>query len=203
MTRLSSPAACLHPSNLLTYLSLMAAVAAVAAAMHGRAGAAGALLAASVLADTFDGRFARLFPRNEDRCLFGAHLDSLSDVAAFAVAPLVCLAAFSLPQNMVLEVMWWSAAFVYVACATTRLGFYNLSHASSDVFIGLPVPVAALIFSSALLTDPPAVLSIGLLLTGAVAMIAPVRIPRPSGPGLALFALWPVVLVVAHLALPR
>jgi archaetidylserine synthase len=144
-----------------------------------------------------------LFPRDEDRRAFGGHLDSLSDVAAFGVAPPVCLAALSLPSSAPVEVIWWSAAFIYAVCAITRLGFYNLSHASSHGFIGLPVPVAALIFSSALLLAPGPVLSIALLVVTALAMIAPLRIPRPAGAGLVLFALWPVVLVVAHLALPR
>jgi hypothetical protein len=40
------------------------------------------------------------------------------------------------------------------------------------------------------------------VLAGAgVAMIAPLRIPRPAGAGLLLFALWPVAVIVAHAGL--
>lgn len=197
--KLSSPASCLHASNLLTYLSLMAAVAAVASAIHGSARGAGVCIALSVLADTFDGRFARLFARDADRRAFGAQLDSLSDVAAFGIGPAVCLAALSPPQSPTLEWVWWTATFAYAACAITRLGFYNLASEASEDFVGLPVPAAALVWSSALLIGPPPAVAIVLLFATAVAMIAPFRVPRPTGAALATFVLWPVALIVAHL----
>src|SRR5262245_43525061 len=194
MSALTSPASCLHESNLLTYLSLLAGVTAVAAALHGSGGPAGALLAVAVLADTFDGRFARLFPRTDAQRRFGAELDSLSDVAAFGLAPPICLFALSATtQGGVTEWMWWGAAFIYAAGAITRLGFYNLGHheqnrsGTSDGFVGLPVPVAALMLSSALLAGPSPAASMVLLIATSLAMIAPWRVPRPSGAGLALF----------------
>jgi CDP-diacylglycerol--serine O-phosphatidyltransferase len=182
-------------SNLATYLSLLASIAAAAAALHGSAPAASALMAVAVVADTFDGRFARLFERDESRQAFGAHLDSLSDVAAFGVAPPLCLAAIAAPTGG-MEVTWWLAACVYALCAITRLGFYNLTATASADFIGLPVPVAALICSTALAFSPPPAVGIGLLLASAGAMIAPIPIRRPRGTGLALFVLWPVALIV-------
>jgi phosphatidylserine synthase len=202
MSALRSPASCLHPGNLLTYASLCAGLGAMAMAMNGRAGGAGgagALIAVSVLADTFDGRFARLFRRDEAARAFGVQLDSLSDAAALGVAPPLCCALLTPVAST--WWLWWMAACVYAACAITRLGFYNLSHSEVAGFIGLPVPVAALLVSTALLAGPPGLTSLALVIAAGPLMIAPLRLPRPAGAGLALFALWPIALVVCHAVL--
>jgi CDP-diacylglycerol---serine O-phosphatidyltransferase len=197
MTTPATPASCLHPANLLTYGALLAGIGATAMAMGRRPGAAGALIAVAAFADTFDGRFARLFERSDAERAFGVQLDSLSDAVALGVAPPICCALLS--PSASLAGLWWLGAFAYAACAVTRLGFYNLSHDEVTGFIGLPVPVAALLVSSALLVGPPGVLSLVAVATAGLLMIAPLPLPRPRGAGLALFALWPIALVVIHL----
>lgn len=198
---MTSPLTCFHPSNLLTYVSLLAGVAAIALASHGSLAGAGALVALSVVADTFDGAFARLFERDARQRAFGAQLDSLSDAAAFGIVPAACMAAAAPPAApMGLETAWWLAAFLYAACAITRLGYYNLSHDDVPGFVGLPAPVAALIWSSTLLLQPGWGLSLAVFVATGVAMVAPLRLPRPTGLGLAAFALWPIVVGVAHVS---
>ena len=100
MTAPASPLRAFHASNLLTYASLVAGVGAIAFAARGNRSAAGALIAMSVVADTFDGRFAGLFRRTAMQRQVGVQLDSLSDAIAFGIAPAVCMAA--------LRVDWWS-----------------------------------------------------------------------------------------------
>lgn len=196
-----TPAAYLHVSNALTYASLFSAIAAIACATRSSAGGAAACLAAAVIADTFDGRFARRFDRDEARRAFGAELDSLSDAISFGMAPAICLSVLSPPREGMLEAGWWAACFVYGACAITRLGFFNVSHDQSG-FIGLPAPVAALVLASALLGPSISTVSIALLLMTAAAMIAPWRVSRPAGIGLALFVAWPIAIIVIPLARP-
>lgn len=204
-----SPAASIHLSNALTYGSLFAGVAALAAALQGNAAACGSLLAAAVVFDTFDGRFARHVRgrRSTPNCQapkgrtdmsaeMGTQLDSLVDAVTFGMLPVAC--ASVLFPGSVPGVLWWAAAFVYVACAVTRLGFYNVSHSETNGFIGLPAPVAALFWSSLFLFEPGGAVLAGLALASAIAMIAPLPVPRPTGAGLALFVLWPVGLIVAH-----
>jgi CDP-diacylglycerol--serine O-phosphatidyltransferase len=191
----TSPAAFVHPANLLTYASLLAGLAAVAAARHGSGAAAGALLAIAVVADTFDGRFARRFARNADLARLGVELDSLADAVTFGVVPLVCVSMLQAPSTLAAEGLWWTAAFAYLVCALTRLGFYNVSHEQVKGFIGLPSPVAALTWATVMVATPargPAIASA--LITGAL-MISPLPVPRPSGPGLAAFLLWPVAII--------
>ena len=198
---MTSPARCLHHSNLLTYLSLAAAIAGIAGAARGSAAAAGGLIALAALADTFDGKFARLFARDGEMSAFGRELDSLSDAIAFGVAPAVCGLLLTPPDSRTVgELVWWAAAFAFAASAITRLGFYNVVSERAEGFIGVPVPAAALIWSSVLLTTPSAGTMALVFATTAAAMIAPLRIPRPAGAGLAAFVLWPAMVIGAHLA---
>lgn len=187
----ASPLAAIHPSNTLTYASLLAGMGAIAAALSGNAGGAGALIALSVIFDTFDGRFARLFARTPQQRDLGVQLDSLSDAIAFGVAPVICVGMLSPSAAL--------AAFAYAACAITRLAFYNVTHEHIDGFIGLPVPVAALICSTALLVHPTATTITIVVVAAAAAMVLPLPIPRPRGSGLAAFVAWPAIISVAHL----
>jgi CDP-diacylglycerol--serine O-phosphatidyltransferase len=194
----ASPLGAFHRANALTYMSLLASIAAIAAAFRGSAPNAGALIAVAVIADTFDGRFARMFARSAGERALGVQLDSLSDAIAFGIAPSLCMALLAPVGSVWMEVAWWTGAFAFAAAAITRLAFYNVTQDETHGFIGLPVPVAALIWSSVLLTSPGGGIATVLMLTTAAAMVAPLPVPRPSGYGLAVFAAWPVVVVVLH-----
>lgn len=193
-----SPLAAFHRSNLLTYASLVSAIAAMAAAARGTAWAAGALVALSVIADTFDGRFARLFDRTAMERSFGMQLDSLSDAIAFGVTPCVCMALLATGLDGWAALGWWVAVAIFAGCAITRLAFYNVTNDTAEGFVGMPAPVAALVWSSALLLNPGPLASAFVLLVTAVAMVAPLPFPRPSGAGLAAFVAWPLVVLGMH-----
>jgi CDP-diacylglycerol--serine O-phosphatidyltransferase len=200
VTTPASPLRAFHASNLVTYASLVAAVGAIAVAASGNRSAAGALIAMSVVADTFDGRFAGLFPRTGVQREIGVQLDSLSDAIAFGIAPAVCMAALRVDWGRpALAGIFWLAAFAYAACAITRLAFYNVTHEQTEGFIGLPVPVAALILATALVFDPGIATSVALFMTTGTAMVLPLPIPRPRGIGLAAFTCWPLVLIAGHI----
>ncbi|CAN5785819.1 hypothetical protein BH18ACI5_BH18ACI5_25020 [soil metagenome] len=201
MTQLASPWRAFHRANALTYASLCAAIAAIGCAAAGRAAGAGACVAIAVIADTFDGRFARIFKRSAVQRAIGVQLDSLSDAIAFGIAPVVCAALLTAgPDHWtpMLLTFWWTSAAAYAACAITRLAFYNLMHEDSAGFVGLPVPVAALVWATALLLAPGPAVSIALFATTAAAMVLPLPIPRPTGFGLAAFACWPMVVVALN-----
>ena len=195
----ASPLGVFHRSNALTYLSLLSAVGAMAGAVQGSAGSAGALIAFAVIADTFDGTFARSFARTPEQQALGTQLDSLSDAVAFGAAPCVCMTVLAHSNSGAIGITWWLAFAAFSACAITRLAFYNVAHETAEGFVGLPVPVAALIWSSLLLVEPGIAVSTTALAATAAAMVLPMHVPRPTGPGLALFAAWPVAVIAAHL----
>jgi CDP-diacylglycerol--serine O-phosphatidyltransferase len=194
---------CFHPSNLLTYGSLLSSVAAIAFAAQGRAGLAGALIALAVILDSFDGRYARTFARSENQRAIGEQLDSLSDAIAFGAAPAMCVVALRLTDvdraAPFMDVAWWMSVCAFVACAITRLAFFNVTHAHTTGFIGLPAPVAALLWSTVLLVNPGIAASALVFAVAAAAMVMPFRIPRPTGLAFAAFLAWPLLVIAAHL----
>src|SRR5688500_6119467 len=116
----ASPAAAFHRANSLTYVSLLAGIMSIATSLRDRPGLSGALIAVAVIADTFDGRFARLFARSPAQRDIGVQLDSLSDAIAFGIAPCICLASLAPRGSVGLTIAWWMAIFMFAACAITR-----------------------------------------------------------------------------------
>lgn len=194
-----NPARFLHHSNAVTYLGLLSAVLALLFAMEtGNVALSGSLLAWSVLADTLDGRFARMFDRGEDMKRFGREIDSLSDAVCFGIAPVVCISAFAPAPNTLINTVWLVAAFVYVLSTVTRLAAYNLQAVEDSDFIGLPAPVSGLIWAAYLLFEPSWDSALVIVLVCSVAMLLPARIPRPTGIGLYAFMLSAFVLAIVH-----
>jgi CDP-diacylglycerol---serine O-phosphatidyltransferase len=190
-----------HPSNLLTYVSVLAGLCAIFAA-HGLQSwpTAGGLIAVCALADTFDGRFARIFTRGDSLKDFGMQLDSLADALTFGVVPVICLFVLLSFESAAAYVFWCAAAFFYVVSAITRLGAFNLHHAESGGFVGLPTTVAGLIWSSAFLAQLSVITSAVLLIACGILMVSSIRIPRPAGLGMVAFVAWPVLLIGMHVA---
>jgi phosphatidylserine synthase len=199
---MTSPADAFDRRNLFTYLSLLSGVAAIAGASGGRAPVAGFFIATAVIADTFDGRFARRFGADARRRALGVELDSLADAIAFGIAPPLCAALLLRHGTLVVDAALWGAVCVHAACAITRLASFNVeaTESAGSGFVGIPVPLAALIWATALLVQPSAAATIGLILVTAAAMVLPVPVPRPSGAGLILFTCWPLAVALGHLA---
>ena len=195
-----SPAEAFDRRNLLTFVSLLGGIAAIGAARSGNAPLAGLAIAAAVVADTFDGRFARRFGSDPRRRAVGAELDSLSDAVAFAVAPPLCAGLLLNVDAEPLRFAMWAAIFVHAACGIARLASFTVTAAEdgSPGFIGLPVPLAALTWASALLVQPSAAATTTIIAIAAAAMVLPLRIPRPTGVGLVVFALWPIAVAGLH-----
>lgn len=196
----TSPAAMLHASNLLTYASLVTGLGAIVAALWFESRAiAGAGIALSVVLDTFDGRFARRFVRTAAERAFGVQLDSLADAINSGVVPIVVAMSLLRPTSIVDGALWMAAAFVYLLGVVTRLGYYNLTHDDGEFFTGLPAPVAALLVATLMLWPLAMVSATILFALCGVAMVGPIRIPRPRGFGLFSFVLWPVVVGISHM----
>jgi CDP-diacylglycerol--serine O-phosphatidyltransferase len=201
-TEPAGPAGSIHVSNLLTYTALLAGcgAAAFAISVHHRA-AAGALMAVAVIADTFDGRFARLFGRTRFQSEFGVQLDSLADAVTSGFVPVIVLASDSTPATWGAAIAWWGCEFLYALAAITRLGYYNLKHGDGPWFVGLPAPFCALVVATSLLWSPHPLAAAVILVCCAVAMVAPMRLARPRAAGLAAFVGWAMLLVVLHAGL--
>jgi CDP-diacylglycerol--serine O-phosphatidyltransferase len=195
----AAPYRYVHHRNALTYLSILTALASILVArISGDRFLAGALLAFCALADIFDGKFARLFPRTQDEAEFGVELDSLADALTFGLAPVAVL-AFLLPAMTLAETfLWVTAAAVHVIAAVTRLGVYNRHQAETAGFVGMPTTCAGLVLASLLVLKPSVASSAIVLLATGVAMLAPLRIPRPRCTAMSLLVGWAAGLILLH-----
>ncbi len=105
------------------------------------------VLILAAIADVLDGALARALKAESE---FGLSFDSLADAVSFGVAPSVLfLKSLALPQGTVLSFFALAAAMLYTMCGVLRLGRFNVraAHAKGEdkkVFIGLPIPAAAM-----------------------------------------------------------
>lgn len=125
--------------NLFTTGSLFAAFYAIIAAVKGHFDMASMAIFVAMLADTLDGRVARL---TNTQTAFGAEYDSLADMVSFGVAPALIVYNWSL---MHLGKLGWLAAFLYTAATALRLARFNTQAHDQDkrYFQGLSCTAAA------------------------------------------------------------
>jgi CDP-diacylglycerol--serine O-phosphatidyltransferase len=133
--------------NLLTTGTLFGAFYAIVSSMSGNFHHAALGILGAMIADSLDGRIARMTNTSSD---FGKEYDSLCDMAAFGIASSIVVYAFSL--HYLSEYKWLYGrlggviALTYATCAALRLARFNVLAAiagSNKDFFGLPSPAAA------------------------------------------------------------
>ena len=125
--------------NLLTTAALLSGFYAVYFAFQGRIEAGAMAIFAAMVFDWADGRIARV---TGTESAFGAEYDSLSDMVAFGIAPVVLAAVWSLDS---FGKAGWLAGFCFTAATALRLARFNTQAGVADkrYFQGLPCPAAA------------------------------------------------------------
>jgi len=178
-----------HYGVVLTYIAAILAIVGICfSAMH-KTGIAIILLMASGLCDLFDGTVARTRKdRTDDDKMYGIQIDSLSDLLAFGVAPIMIGVSMG-----IIEWYFIIVYCVYVLCALIRLGFFNVREilhsdegSRPKAFMGVPVTqittvlpifyLVATMFSQMLVTK---LIMTFMFLLYAALMISKVRIPKP------------------------
>jgi CDP-diacylglycerol--serine O-phosphatidyltransferase len=128
--------------NLLTTMAFFAGFYAIVAAMKGLFDTAAIAIFIAMIADGLDGRVARMTNTQSE---FGAQYDSLSDLAAFGIAPALVIYSWSLVH---LGKIGWLAAFLYAVATALRLARFNAQTSDKPYFQGLPSTLAAGVIAS-------------------------------------------------------
>jgi len=125
--------------NLLTTAALFSAFYAIIATTKGQFEIAAMAIFIAMVADALDGRVARM---TNTQTAFGAEYDSLSDLAAFGVAPSLLIYSWSLSS---LGKIGWLVAFLYTAATALRLARFNtqVHHEDKNYSQGLACTPAA------------------------------------------------------------
>lgn len=130
---------------LITLFGLVAAIGACVLSVEGLIELALVSWIMAGLADLFDGPLARRQQRSAYQKEFGVQLDTVVDVVAFVVTPLVIALGFGLRSPTALLLM-----LIFVVCGAVRLAHFNtMSAQGKDLAThhrGLPVTYTALVF---------------------------------------------------------
>ncbi|MDR3492573.1 MAG: CDP-diacylglycerol--serine O-phosphatidyltransferase [Gammaproteobacteria bacterium] len=131
--------------NLFTTAALFAGFYAIIAAVKYNFDTAAIAIFVAMVADTLDGRVARL---TNTQTAFGAEYDSLSDMVSFGVAPAVLAYSYCLSS---LGKIGWLIVFLYTAATALRLARFNTQVLDEDkrYFQGVPCPAAAGVLAGA------------------------------------------------------
>jgi len=133
--------------NVLTASSIFVGILSLIEAGRGEYSQAAWLILLALLFDGMDGRVARLTGTTSR---FGVEFDSLADIVSFGVAPGMLL-YFYVGQHYGRFGILMSA--LYVIFGAVRLARFNVTTAQNDpnVFIGLPIPTAAVALATSIL----------------------------------------------------
>ncbi len=181
----------LDPANALTMVSLGGGLACCLLAIQQRVEFALVALIVSGICDLFDGVVARRLPRTEEQRRFGMRLDSLVDACAFGFTPAVLLLAVGLTSWVELPVV-----FSFAGCAVWRLAYFDAvtsNEQPTTYYVGLPTTYVALFLPLGLMAGlwmPAAFRQTALAVAAglAVAMVWPVRVPKPNAIGYVCFS---------------
>ena len=129
--------------NLFTAASIFTGILSIISALNQDFSKAAWLIFLSLVFDGLDGRVARL----TNTCShFGVEFDSLADIVAFGVAPALLMYLFVGEQFGRFGIV---ASALFVIFGAVRLARFNIStsHSEPSVFIGIPIPTAAVFIS--------------------------------------------------------
>ena len=166
--------------NLFTAASIFSGVLSIVSAINCEFNQASWLILLALVFDGLDGRIARL----TNTCSrFGIEFDSLADLVAFGVAPAILMYVF-IGQDYGRFGIVVSALFVIFGAI--RLARFNVmtSKTEPSVFIGVPIPTAAvfisllvLLFHKYSITDRFGIIIIILSIIVSILMISNIRYP--------------------------
>lgn len=132
-------------SVVLTYLSVISAIVGMYIALiENETKCALLLLIISGLCDAFDGKVARACKRTEQEKQFGVELDSLVDLIAFIIFPIIIF--YSLELHSIINIIIF---ILFALGGVIRLAYFNTiadQNAPVKYYSGLPVTSTAVIF---------------------------------------------------------
>ena len=184
--------------NSISSLSLIFGIMSIFKSMEGDFFWAPILIVLAVLADSCDGRAARMLGVSGP---FGAELDSLCDLGSFGVAPAVMIYCYSLHE---LGTVGQFIAALFAIGGAMRLARFNINiNSVKGYFQGMPVPGAACCLAAYVFSKGALNVWLVAAMTVAYAMImySEIKYPDFKGKGNPLYKLPVCVAVVIGAAM--
>ena len=186
---------CYNRSVILTYVGIAFAI--VGMCNIERIRLAIVCLIAAGICDLFDGKIARMCKRTEQEKEFGVQIDSLTDVIASLIFPMMILHQVS-NVSEIMSVLTIIVGILYVLAGVTRLAWFNITtDGKTKHFQGVPVTAIAIIvpfvflFFSSLEIFP--YIFLGTYLITALLFVWNMKVPKPSGKGYIILSLLAII----------
>ncbi len=132
--------------SIVTITALCLGLISIRYSIDGKFTVATTLIVIAAILDGLDGRIARYLNAASE---FGAHLDSLSDLINFGLAPALLMYLWSM-YEIPYKGIGWAVILLFVCCAAIRLARFNTlidrpqqDERLKNYIIGLPMPAAA------------------------------------------------------------
>ncbi|MDE7464108.1 MAG: CDP-alcohol phosphatidyltransferase family protein [Clostridiales bacterium] len=202
-----------HYGVILTYIAVALGVVGIIFSALGYTDAAVLCLLHSGLCDAFDGLVARTRRNRSERDkAFGIQIDSLSDLIAFGVAPVM------IGVSMGMQEWYYIILFViYALCALVRLAYYNVTEeertldpeaGNRQYFDGLPVTQISLVlpvvyFIATMFVEytiVPHMIMLALYVVYMILMVVRIKLPKPHVKGLVIMIVLFLVSIAAMIA---
>ncbi len=131
--------------DIVTMTSTISAVIGMILAINNHIITAVSCLILSGICDAFDGILARRRENTKDQTTYGEELDSLSDMIAFGILPVIITICDGINK------IWFYPIFIfYVLCGLIRLAYFNMLAQKEDTdksyFIGIPITSITIIY---------------------------------------------------------
>lgn len=130
--------------NSISALSLIFGVLSIFDTFEGNFSRAAVFIVLAVIADSLDGRAARLLGVGGGE--FGKELDSLCDLGSFGVAPAILIFQYGMIE---LGLIGKIIAAIFTICGAMRLARFNVNaSAVKGYFQGMPIPAGACVLAT-------------------------------------------------------
>ncbi|MCD8175813.1 MAG: CDP-diacylglycerol--serine O-phosphatidyltransferase [Phascolarctobacterium sp.] len=166
--------------NSVSVLSLIFGVLSIFMTIEKNFSCAALFIILAVVADSIDGRIARLLGVSGE---FGKELDSLCDLASFGVAPAILIYQYAMPD---IGVPGMNIAALFTASGAMRLARFNINSAEvKGYFQGMPIPAGACFLATYVLSgySLSSFITAVMTLIIAVIMYSSIKFPDFKGKG--------------------
>lgn len=171
--------------NSISALSLIFGVLSIFDTFEGNFSRAAVFIVLAVVADSLDGRAARLLGVGGSD--FGKELDSLCDLGSFGVAPAILIYQYGMTD---LELLGKLIAALFTICGAMRLARFNVNIGEvKGYFQGMPIPAGACVLATFVLAGyniPSYFVAVLTFVTGCI-MYSNIKFPDFKGKGNPMF----------------
>lgn len=187
--------------DIVTMLSTVFAITGIILAINHHIITAVSCLILCGICDAFDGVLARRRENTKDETIYGEELDSLSDMMAFGVLPIMITICDGMNK-----ICYYPIFIFYILCGLIRLAYFNMLAQKKDTdknhFIGIPITSITIIYPIFYIAfrltkvDFSELIMVGMLFVTGICYIIRIKVKKPDSKIKAVLAVIGLIIVI-------